>query len=85
MYNCPKTAKINKTKASGNTEGGHGSIFYKHFVYKMFLKYKSFTKYVRWLDSARLSEKNLGASWPPSFHFLSPEQVFWSPKIIFKN
>ena len=32
--------------------------------------------------SARLSEKNLGASWPPSFHFLSPEQVFWSAKIM---
>ena len=32
--------------------------------------------------SARLSEKNLGASWPPSFHFLSPEQVFWLAKII---
>ena len=29
--------------------------------------------------------KNLRASWPPSFHLLSPEQVFWSPKIIFKN
>ena len=25
--------------------------------------------------SARLSEKNFGASWPPSFHFWSPEQV----------
>ena len=35
---------------------------------------------------AQLSEKNLWASWHPSFHFLSPEQlVFWSPKIIFKN
>ena len=33
--------------------------------------------------SARLSEKNLGASWPPSFHFWSPEQVFWSPKSYF--
>ena len=32
--------------------------------------------------SARLSEKNLGTSWPPSFHFLSREQVFWSPEII---
>ena len=32
--------------------------------------------------SARLLEKNLGTSWPPSFHFLSREQVFWSPKII---
>ena len=28
------------------------------------------------LCSARLSGKNLGASWPPSFHFWSPEQVF---------
>ena len=28
------------------------------------------------LNNARLSEKSLGASWPPSFHFLSPEQVF---------
>ena len=27
-------------------------------------------------------QKNLRASWPLSFHFLSPEQVFWSPKII---
>ena len=26
--------------------------------------------------SARLSEKNVGDSWPPSFHFWSPEQVF---------
>ena len=25
---------------------------------------------------ARLSEKNLGATWPPSFHFWSPGQVF---------
>ena len=25
---------------------------------------------------ARLSEKHLGANWPPSFHFWSPEQVF---------
>ena len=33
--------------------------------------------------SARLSEKNLGANRPPCFHFWSPEQVFWSPKIIY--
>ena len=28
------------------------------------------------LCSAQLSEKNLWANWPPSFHFWSPEQVF---------
>ena len=36
-------------------------------------------------NRARLSEKNLGASWPLSFHFWSPGQVFQSPKIIFKE
>ena len=29
-----------------------------------------------YLGSARLSEKNVGASWPLSFHFWSPEQAF---------
>ena len=36
-------------------------------------------------DSARLLEKNRRGQLPPNFSFLSPEQVFWSPKIIFKN
>lgn len=34
MYNCPKTAKINNTKAYGNAKGRHGSITYKHFIYQ---------------------------------------------------
>ena len=37
------------------------------------------------MQCSTLTKKNLGASWPPRFHFLSPEQVFWLPNITFKN
>ena len=33
-------------------------------------------EYLTLKNRARLSEKNLGATWPPSFHFWSPGQVF---------
>ena len=39
-------------------------------------KLKKKSTVVRLPCSAGLSEKNLGASWPRSFHFWSPEQVF---------
>ena len=32
---------------------------------------------------ARLSEKNVGASWPPSFHFWSPEQQYSSRQKLY--
>ena len=37
------------------------------------------------MQCSTLTKKNLEASWPPRFHFLSPEQVFWLPNITFKN
>ena len=37
------------------------------------------------MQCSTLTKKNLGASWPPRFHFFSPEQVFWLPNITFKN
>ena len=53
--------------------------------YIIYIKYTVYRQALWHLNNAWLSEKNLGASWPPSFHFLSPEQVFWLLKIIFKN
>ena len=53
--------------------------------YIICIKYTVYRQALWHLNNARLSEKNLGASWPPSFHFLSAEQVFWLLKIIFKN
>lgn len=49
MYNCPKTAKINNTKAQGNTKGGHGSILYKHFVYQT-VQVQELYKVLQWLE-----------------------------------